>query len=141
MGMIKDLFKLTREAKELKRNTPTPSMGEMVGQMRETVENINAQQADSSRVLAEGTPATAIIRDLGTPERGAAWFNLMLDLEVRPAIGRPYRVANEYLVPASARLEPGVELPVRVDAGDPAKIAIDWGNAPQGPALGEIRPV
>jgi hypothetical protein len=34
-----------------------------------------------------------------------------------------------------------VELPVRVDAGDPAKIAIDWGNAPQGPALGEIRPV
>jgi hypothetical protein len=141
MGMFKDLFKLTREAKELKRNTPTPSMGEMVGQMRETVESINAQQADSGRVLAEGTPATAIIRDLGTPERGAAWFNLMLDLEVRPTIGRPYRIANEYLVPASAQLEPGVELPVRVDANDPAKIAIDWGNAPEGPPLGEIRPV
>jgi hypothetical protein len=141
MGMFKDLFKLTREAKELKRNTPTPSMGEMVGQMRETVESMNAQQADSGRVLAEGTPATAVIRDLGTPERGAAWFNLMLDLEVRPTIGRPYRIANEYLVPASAQLEPGVELPVRVDANDPAKIAIDWGNAPEGPPLGEIRPV
>jgi hypothetical protein len=141
MGMFKDLFKLTREAKELKRNTPTPSMGEMVGQMRETVESINAQQADSGRVLAEGTPATAIIRDLGTPERGAAWFNLMLDLEVRPTIGRPYRIANEYLVPASAQLEEGVELPVRVDANDPAKIAIDWDNAPEGPSLGEIRPV
>jgi hypothetical protein len=141
MGMFKDLFKLTREAKELKRNTPTPGMGEMVGQMREAVESINAQQADSGRVLAEGTPATAIIRDLGTPERGAAWFNLMLDLEVRPTIGRPYRIANEYLVPSSAQLEPGVELPVRVDANDPAKIAIDWGNAPEGPPLGEIRPV
>jgi hypothetical protein len=141
MGMFKDLFKLTREAKELKRNTPTPSMGEMVGQMRETVESINAQQADSGRVLAEGTPATAVIRDLGTPERGAAWFNLMLDLEVRPTIGRPYRIANEYLVPASAQLEEGVELPVRVDANDPAKIAIDWDNAPEGPSLGEIRPV
>jgi hypothetical protein len=113
----------------------------MVGQMRETVESINAQQADSGRVLAEGTPAIAVIRDLGTPERGAAWFNLMLDLEVRPTIGRPYRVANEYLVPASARLEEGVELPVRVDADDPATIAIDWDNAPRGPSLGEIRPV
>jgi len=140
MGMFKDLFKVTREAKELKRNTPTPSMGEMVGQMRETVESINAQQADSGRVLAEGTPATAVIRDLGTPARGAAWFNLMLDLEVRPTIGRPYRVANEYLVPASAQLEPGVELPVRVDANDPAKVAIDWDSAPQGPSLGQIRP-
>jgi hypothetical protein len=140
MGMFKDLFKLTREAKELKRNTPTPSMGEMVGQMRESLESLNAQQADSASVLAEGTPATAIIREIGTPARGAAWFNLMLDLEVRPAVGRPYRVANEYLVPAVARLEPGVELPVRVAPDDPAKIAIDWDNAPQGPQLGEIRP-
>ncbi|MGH2986612.1 MAG: hypothetical protein ACRDLO_07995 [Solirubrobacterales bacterium] len=141
MGMIRDLFKLSREAKELKRNTPTPSMGEMVGQARDMVEDLNAQQSDSGRVLAEGLPATAIIRDMGTPERGAAWFNLMLDLEVRPATRQPYRVANDYLVPAAAHLEEGVELPVRVDANDPAKIAIDWDNAPQGPSLGQIRPV
>lgn len=140
MGMFKDLFKLTREAKELKRNTPTPSMGEMVGQAREMVQDINAQQADSGRVLAEGIPGTAVIREMGTPARGAAWFNLMLDLEVRPATRQPYRVANEYLVPAGAQLEEGVELPVRVDANDPAKIAIDWDNAPQGPSLGQIRP-
>jgi hypothetical protein len=30
MGMFKDMFKLTREAQQLKKNTPTPSMGEMV---------------------------------------------------------------------------------------------------------------
>jgi hypothetical protein len=141
MGMIRDLLRLNREAKELRRNTPTPSMGEMVGQMREMVEDINVQQADSGRVLAEGIPATAIIRDMGTPARGAAWFNLMLDLEVRPATRQPYRVANEYLVPAGAQLEEGVELPVRVDANDPARIAIDWENAPRGPSLGQIRPV
>ena len=112
MGMFQDLFKLTREAQELKRNTPTPSMGEMVGQMREAVEDINAQQADAGRLLAEGVPGTAIIREMGTPERGAAWFNLMLDLEVHPRTREPYRVANEYLVPAAAHLEQGVELPV-----------------------------
>jgi hypothetical protein len=139
--MIRDLFKLSREAKELKRNTPTPSMGELVSQARDMVADINAQQADSGRVLAEGLPGTAIIRDMGTPERGAAWFNLMLDLEVRPATRQPYRVANDYLVPAAAHLEEGVELPVRIDANEPAKIAIDWDNAPRGPSLGQIRPV
>ncbi len=78
---------------------------------------------------------------MGTPERGAAWFNLMLDLEVHPRTGEAYRIANEYLVPAGANLEQGVELPVMIDPDDRAKLAIDWGNAPQGPALGEIRPV
>jgi hypothetical protein len=141
MGMFKDMFKLTREAQELKRNTPTPGMGEMVSQMRETVEEINAAQADSKRLLAEGIPGKAVVREIGTPERGAAWFNLMLDLEVHPSTREPYRVANEYLVPAAVPLGPGVELPVRIDPNDRAKIAIDWDNVPRGPAMGEIRPV
>lgn len=141
MGMFKDLFKLTREAQELKRNTPMPSMGEMVGQMRETVESINAQQADSGRLLAEGLPGTAIIREMGVPERGATWFNLMLDLEVHPRTRDPYRIANEYLVPAAVPLELGLELRVMIDPTDPAKLAIDWDNAPRGPELGQIRPL
>jgi hypothetical protein len=141
MGMFKDMFKLTREAQELKRNTPTPSMGEMVGQMRETIAGLNAQQADSGRLLAEGLPGRAIIREMGVPERGAAWFNLKLDLEVHPETRAPYRVANEYLVPGAVALAPGLELAVRIDPGDPAKIAIDWDAAQRGPGLGEIRPV
>ncbi|MQA73452.1 MAG: hypothetical protein GEU88_03710 [Solirubrobacterales bacterium] len=138
---IRDLFKLTREARELRHNTPTPSMGGMLGRVRETVADLNAQRADSSRLLAEGIPGTAVIRDMGTPARGAAWFSLMLDLEVHPRTREPYRVANQYLVPARARLEPGVELPVRIDADDPSRIAIDWDRAPQGPQPGEIRPL
>ncbi len=140
MGMFKDLRGLMRSSKELQRNTPRPSMGEMIGQMRETVDNINAQQVDSGRLLAEGMPGTAIVCDMGTPERGATWFNLVLDLEVRPRTREPYRVANEYLVPAAVHLEPGIELPVRIDPEDPSKLAIDWDNAPRGPALGEVRP-
>jgi hypothetical protein len=139
MGMFKDMFKLTREAQELKRNTPTPSMGEMVGQMRETIAGLNAQQADSGRLLAEGLPGRAIIREMGVPERGA--FNLRLDLEVHPQTRAPYRVANEYLVPGAVALSPGLELAVRIDPGDPAKIAIDWDAAQRGPGLGEIRPI
>ena len=145
MGMIRDLFGLTRDARKLqqdmKQSGQIPSMREMVGQARDQLADFGQMQSDAPRILAEGTPATAIIREMGTPERGAAWFNLVLDLEVHPRTGQPYRVANDYLVPAAAHLEPGVELQVRIDPNDRAKIAIDWGNAPQGPALGEIRPV
>jgi hypothetical protein len=141
MGMFKDLFGLTRSARELQKSFPMPDVSESIARMRETVDSINAQQADSGRLLAEGLPGTAIIREMGTPERGATWFNLTLDLEVHPQTREPYRVANEYLVPAAVHLEPGVELPVRIDPDDRAKLAIDWGNAPHGPALGQVRPL
>jgi hypothetical protein len=141
VGMFKDMFKLTREAQQLKKNTPTPSMGEMVSQMSDQLAELNKQQAGQSEILAEGIPGKAIIVSMGTPERGAAWFNLQLDLEVHPSTRDPYRVAIETLVPQAANLVPGAELPVRIDPDDPAKIAVDWGNAPQGPQLGQIRPV
>ena len=141
MGTMRDLFKLTRESQKLRKNTPTPSMGEMLGQAREAVESLNAQQEGSAELLSAGLPGTAIVRELGTPARGAAWFNLTLDLEVHPRTGRPYRLANEFLVPADARLAPGVELPVRIDPEDQAKVAIDWESVPRGPSLGEVRPL
>ena len=145
MGMIRDLFGLTRDARkmqqDMKQSGQIPSMGEMVSQARGVMAEFNQMQTEAPEILATGTPGTAIIREMGTPERGAAWFNLVLDLEVRPRTGEPYRVANDYMVPAAAHLEPGVELPVRIDPNDRAKLAIDWQNAPSGPNLGEIRPV
>jgi hypothetical protein len=141
MGMFKDIFKLTRQANELKKNTDVPSMGEMVKQANTQLEQLNQQQAGQDELLSTGLPGKAIIRDMGTPERGAMWFNLTLDLEVHPSTREPYRVANEYLVPQAANLGIGVELPVRIDPDDPAKIAIDWDNAGRGPQLGQIRPV
>jgi hypothetical protein len=141
MGMFKDMFKLTREAQELKKNTPTPSMGEMVSQMSDQLAELNKQQAGQGEILAKGIPGKAIIRGMGTPERGAAWFNLTLDLEVHPSTRDPYRVAIDILVPQAANLAPGIELPVRIDPEDPAKIAVDWDNVSQDPQLGQIRPV
>jgi hypothetical protein len=77
---------------------------------------------------------------MGTPARGAARFNIDIDLEVYVNGRAPYRVANQYIVPASAPLGQGVRIPVRVDPNDPARIAIDWDNVAQGPARGEVRP-
>lgn len=138
---IRDLFKLSREAKELKRNTPTPTTGGMIRQAREAIAQVNEMQRGSSELLAEGVPARAIVREMGTPSRHAKYFNLMLDLEVHPRTGEPYRIANEFMVPASAQLRPGTELAVRIDPADRAKLVIDWDGSPQGPPLGEVRPL
>jgi hypothetical protein len=75
MGMLKDMFKLTREAQQLKKHTPMPSMGEMVKQARTQLEAMNEQQADQNQTLTEGIPGKAIVRGMGTPARGAKWFN------------------------------------------------------------------
>jgi len=77
----------------------------------------------------------------GTPERGAQWFNLDIDMEVHVSGRQPYRVNNQYMVPAGATLGQGVSLPIKVDPNDPAKIAIDWDSAQSAPQRGEVRPV
>ena len=67
-------------------------------------------------------------------------FNLYLDLEVHVDGLAPYQIANQYLVPASAPLGPGVVVPVRVDPNDQTKIAIEWAKVAEGPTPGEVRP-
>jgi hypothetical protein len=150
---IKDLSSVTKQAKEMQRQQQEEAgykpglggqmqqMGDMIGQANEQLKELTDQGSDQNRILAEGIAGTAVIVAMGTPERGAQRFNLDLDLEVHVSGRSPYRVANQYIVPASAPLGQGVTLPVKVDPNDPAKIAIDWDNVATGPARGEVRPV
>jgi hypothetical protein len=140
MGMFKDMFKLTRQTQELKRTTPTPSMGEMVKQASAQIEQVKQMQAGAPELLQGGQAGKGIVRAMGTPARGAQWFNLDIDLEVHVGGRKPYRVMNQYMVPASAQLGVGAELPIKVDRSDPAKIAIDWEARGGAPQRGEIRP-
>ena len=116
-------------------------MGDMLGQMNEQLQDLAEQSGDQQRLLTQGIPADAVIVTMGTPARGAQQFNLDLDLEVHMAGRAPYRVANQYIVPAWAPLAPGLNLPVRVDPSDQAKLAIDWHNVAQAARHGEVRPV
>jgi hypothetical protein len=150
---MKDLSSLTKEAKQLQRQQQQEAgykpgfggqmhqMGDMLSQANEQLADLTDDQGERSKILAEGIGGTATIVGMGTPARGAQWFNLDLDLEVSVPGRQAYRVANAFMVPASASLGAGVTLPVKVDQNDPAKIAIDWDSAPQGPAPGEVRPV
>jgi hypothetical protein len=115
-------------------------MGDMISQANQQLKEMTDADGDRDRVLAEGLSGEGEIVGMGTPERGAQMYNLDIDLEVRAGGRAPYRVANMYMVPASAQLGIGVKLPIKVDPDDPAKIAIDWDAAATGPAQGEVRP-
>jgi hypothetical protein len=113
----------------------------MLSQANDQLSELTGASGERDRILAEGIAGQGVIVGHGVPARGAQWFNLEIELEVHISGRQPYRVNNEYLVPATATLGPGVTLPIRVDPDDPAKIAIDWQSAPQGPGRGEVRPV
>ena len=113
----------------------------MIGQANEQMKELNDQSGRAVRPpRRRASPAKGVIVGHGTPARGASWFNLDIDMEIHVPGRKPYRVNNQYMVPASATLGPGVELPVKVDANDQAKIAIDWAAPRRPPARGEIRP-
>jgi hypothetical protein len=116
-------------------------MGDLIGQSKEMLADLNDTSGERAGILADGIAGQGVIVAHGTPERGAQWFNLDIDMEVHVSGRQPYRVNNQYMVPAGATLGQGVTLPIKVDPNDPAKIAIDWDSAQSAPARGEVRPV
>ncbi len=149
---MKDMAELTKTGREMQKQQQQEAgygtgmggmmkqMGDMVGDANEQLKDLTDKSGDRGRILAEGAPGEGVIVGMGTPERGASWFNLNLDLEIHVSGRDPYRINQQYMVPASAQLGQGVRLPVKVDKSDPAKIAIDWERAPQPAAEGQIRP-
>ena len=150
---IKDLSNLTKQAKELQRQQQEEAgykpgmagqfqqMGDLLGQANQQLADLTDQSGERAGILADGISGQGVIVGHGTPERGAQWFNLDIDMEVHISGRQPYRVNNQYLVPAGATIGQGVTLPIKVDPNDPAKIAIDWDSAQTAPQRGEVRPV
>jgi hypothetical protein len=150
---MKDLAGVTKQAKQMQEQQQAEAgykpgmagqfeqLGDMLGQANEQLAELNDQSGQADGLLATGIKGEGVIVAHGTPARGAQWFNLDIDMEIHVPGRQAYRVNNQYMVPASATLGPGVKLPVKVDANDPAKVAIDWNAAPAAPAPGEVRPV
>jgi hypothetical protein len=149
---MKDLSSLTKDAKQLQRQQQQEAgykpgfggqmqqMGDMLSQAKDQLADLTDSSGERAQILANGISGQGVIVAHGTPERGAQWFNLDIDMEVHVSGRQPYRVNNQYMVPAGATLGQGVTLPIKVDQNDPSKIAIDWESAQQAPAHGEVRP-
>ena len=149
---MKDMANLTKQAKQLQEQQQRDAgykpglggsmkqMGDMLSQATEQISELTDQSGDRARLLAEGIAGQGVIVAHSAPERGASWQNLDIDMEIHVSGRKPYRVNNQYMVPATATLGSGISLPVKVDPTDPAKVAIDWDAAQQAPARGEVRP-
>jgi hypothetical protein len=149
---MKDLSNLTKQAKELQRQQQEEAgykpgmsgqfqqMGDMLGQANEMLADITDSQGERAQILQNGISGQGVVVAHGTPERGAQWFNMDIDMEVHVSGRQPYRVNNMYMVPAGATIGQGVSLPIKVDPNDPAKIAIDWDSAQRAPERGQVRP-
>jgi hypothetical protein len=150
---MKDLSNLTKQAKELQREQQEQAgykagfggqmqqMGDMISQANQQLADLTGNPGERGEILANGIAGQGVVVGHGPLERGAQWFNLDIDLEVHVRGRQPYRVNNEYMVPAGATIGQGVTLPVKVDPNDPSRIAIDWESAQRAPQRGEVRPV
>jgi Short C-terminal domain len=150
---MKDLSGLTKQAKDLQREQQQEAgykpgfrgqmqqMGDMISQANEQLADLTDASGEREQILATGLPGQGVVVAHGTPERGAQWFKMDIDLEVHVRGRRPYRVNNMSMVPAGATIGEGVTVPIKVDPNDPSKIAIDWDSTERAPARGEVRSV
>ena len=150
---MKDLSNLTKQAKEMQRQQQEEAgykpgfggqmkqMGDMISQANGQLAELSDQSGERAQILQNGISGQGVVVGHGTPERGAQWFNMDIDMEIHVSGRQPYRVNNMYMVPAGATIGQGVSLPIKVDPNDPAKIAINWESAHRAPGRGEVRPI
>jgi len=100
------------------------------------IDSADVIRAAGPAVLATGLAGTAKVRSVFEPLLAAVTGEPMwgLELRVQATDGRP-----EYAVRLAAGYPPGISRPrrgdllaVRVDAGDPCQVAIDWGSPGDG---------
>ena len=85
-----------------------------------------ADDRGEREVLKDGIPATGVVKGFAEPVPGDRFAMHML-IEVHPASGGPYDI--DYVFPTTrmkAAITPGMEIPIKVLAEDPQRIAVQW---------------
>jgi hypothetical protein len=87
-----------------------------------------------AKLRATGLPGRAVVRSLGGPSGGGTvTVNdqplLSLTLEITDGFGDPYVVSFDTVVPRYAvpQIQPGENIPVKIDPNDRQRVAVDWG--------------
>lgn len=129
MGFLKDMRKLSKQAKEVSKDWDPGAQLEAASSTLQATNEMMAQQTAAARLAVSGQPATAQVnaaRDTG------AVVNLQpvleIDLLVLPEGQPPYPVTLRQIVPMAqvGRLAPGARLSVKVDPADRSAIWVDW---------------
>ena len=129
MGFLKDLRKLSKQAKEASKGwDPADQMREASAALEATSEMM-ARQTAAAGLAESGEPATAQVnaaRDTGTVAnlQPVMEIDLLVFVEGQP----PYPVTLRQIVPLAqvGRLVPGTRLPIKIDPADPGAVWLDW---------------
>ena len=78
------------------------------------------------KILKKGRPGVATIVSMSMPDSGASSQNIAMTLQVQVEGMAPYEVEDQWMVSSKDTLGFGMSLPVKVDEGNPQKVAIDW---------------
>lgn len=81
------------------------------------------------KILKKGRPGSATIIAMSMPDAGASTQNIAMTLQVQVEGLAPYEVEDQWMVNRKHTLGFGMSLPVKVDADNPQKVAIDWDAA------------
>ena len=78
------------------------------------------------KILKKGRPGRGTIVSMGTLDRDATSFNLPITLQVFVEGMTPYEVSDQWMVKAKDCIGLQGSIPIKVDADEPDKVAIDW---------------
>lgn len=132
MGFFKSLNELNKQGKEINKNfDPGQQMKDGMAQMQQANEMM-AAQTQAANLAVSGKDATASIT--GVAQTGAMVNfqpTMMIDMTVFPDGGVPYPAQVTQIVeqPYLAKAAPGQQVKLKVDAGDPNVIWIDWASS------------
>ena len=97
--------------------------------MRDAFKDISAMADDrgEGEILKNGTPTKAVVQGFATPVPDDR-FAMEIPLDVYPPEGGdPYRLSYRFpTTRMKAPLSVGMEIPIKVDPGDPTRIAVQW---------------
>ena len=129
MGLFGDMRKMVKGAKDLQKQHGG-SLGDAVrmgSQMMDQATGALADNQEQGRIAAEGRDGTATITAVRDTQMTLNQLPVLdFDLDVVAGGFGPYPVTVRQVVsrPAVARLQPGAEVAVKVDAEDPKKVVL-----------------
>jgi Short C-terminal domain len=116
------LFKGMKDLKDLSQHHGgMPSI-------RDSFKDIGALADDrgEKEVLKDGVPGKAVVKGFAEPVPGEK-FAMHIPLEIHPPGGEPYTI--DYVFPTArmkAAITVGMEIPVKILADDPQRVAVQW---------------
>lgn len=137
MGMFKDISKMNKQAKEMKKEAGYGGIGGSFRQMKDGISQASSALDDAldmqaqTALLQTGVAGTATITGM---TQGGTMVNyqpvIEFDLEVTVQGKDPYAVKHKEAVAQMLlpQVQPGKTIAVKVDPEDPSRLAIDWAN-------------